>query len=50
MGEFKKFNIARVESKEKKITGEKTKLVHITEGYQPIYPIKKNILIQELKY
>jgi hypothetical protein len=31
-GESKKFNIARGESKEKKLQGEKTKLAHITGG------------------
>jgi hypothetical protein len=31
-GEFKKFNIAKGESKEKKLQGEKKKLAHITDG------------------
>jgi hypothetical protein len=38
-GETKKIYFAMGESKEKKLQGEKTKLAHITGGYQPIYPI-----------
>jgi hypothetical protein len=41
-GEFKKFNITREESKEKKLQGEKTKLAHVTviSTYLPIKRIK----------
>jgi hypothetical protein len=48
-GESKKFNIARGESKEKKLQGKKQNSPTL-QGYQPIYPKNNNIIFVILKY
>jgi hypothetical protein len=41
-GRVQKIQHCKGRVKRKKITGGKTKLAHITRGYQPIYPIFYN--------